>query len=243
MINKIEKEGPSVAEALDAALEEMGVQQDMVEYEILDAPGKRMFGMKSDKPARVEVWLKPGAAKTIEPPDLDDEGSGPAIEILEDEPEEFTDEELDTIADTAVGVINDIVRCYSLEPSVEEYEGDGGEIILDIMGDELGILIGRHGKTLDSLQVIVSAITNRRIERRYPIMVDVSGYKHRRRMKVEEIARRAAERAARQGRPVELRPMTGFERKVVHVALRDDRRVVTASDGEEPFRRVVVSPK
>jgi len=244
MTERIEMEGPSVADALDAALEELGVQQDMVEYEILEEPGKRMFGIKSDKSARVAVWLRPGALEKIsdtEDEDLDDEPL--PTELQSQEPEEFTDEELDAIADLAVAVINDVVKCYGLEPGVEEYEGDEGEIILDIVGDDLGILIGRHGKTLDAMQVVVSAITNRRVERRYPVVVDVSGYKHRRRMKVEEIARRAAERAARQGRPVQLRPMTSFERKVVHVTLRDDRRVMTGSDGEEPFRHVVISPK
>ncbi|MDZ4655183.1 MAG: RNA-binding cell elongation regulator Jag/EloR [Coriobacteriia bacterium] len=244
MIKRTETEGPSVAEALDAALEEMGVQQDMVEYEVLAEPGRRMFGIKSDKAARVAVWLKPEAERSLETIEAEEpEDEARPTEWVEKEPEEFTDEELDAIADTAVKVVNDVVRCYGLEPSVEEYEGDEGEIILDIVGDDLGILIGRHGKTLDALQVIVSAITNRRIERRHPVLVDVSGYRHRRRMKVEEIARRAAERASRQSRPVELRPMTSFERKVVHMALRDDRRVSTASDGVEPFRHVVVSPQ
>ena len=246
MTNRIEKDGPSVAEALDAALEEMGVQQDMVEYEVLESGGKRMFGMKSDKLARVAVWLKPEVARSLESAAVvvDEEDEEPLpLELTEDHEEEFSDEELDAIADSAVAVINDVVGHYGLTPGVEEYEGDEGEIILDIVGDDLGILIGRHGKTLDALQVVVSAITNRRIERRYPIVVDVSGYKHRRRMKVEEIARRAAERAGRQGRPVQLRPMTSFERKVVHMTLRDDRRVTTASDGDEPFRHVIVSPK
>lgn len=241
-MERIEKEGPSVADALDAALDEMGVQQDMVEYEVLEEPGKRMFGIGAEKVARVAVWLKPGFRADAQPPEeTDDEGEQEAV--LGEADDEFTDEELDEIADTAVEVISELTKFYALEPSVEEYEGDEGEIILDIVGDDLGILIGRHGKTLDSLQVIVSAIANRRIARRFPIVVDVSGYKHRRRMKVEEIARRAAERAARQGRPVQLRPMTSFERKVVHMTLRDDRRVMTGSEGDEPFRHVIVSPK
>lgn len=242
MINRIEQEGPSVEEALDAALEQMGVQQDMVQYEVLEEPARKMFGKRSDKMARVAVWLKPEAIKALEmEASPDEESQELPVDIVEDE--EFSDEELDAIADKAVEVIHKIVGCYGLKPGVEEYEGDESEIILDIVGDDLGILIGRHGKTLDSLQVVVSAITNRQLERRYPVVVDVSGYKHRRRLKVEEIARRAAERAARQGRPVQLRPMTSFERKVVHMTLRDDRRVGTASDGDEPFRHVVVSPK
>jgi anaerobic selenocysteine-containing dehydrogenase len=126
---------------------------------------------------------------------------------------------------------------------ISGYEPIGWDEAFDIVGDDLGILIGRHGKTLDALQTVVAAVTNRKSELRYPILVDVSGYRYRRKAKLEEIARRAADRVARQGRPVKLRPMSSYERKVVHMTLRDDRRVVTASEGEEPFRQVVVGPK
>ncbi len=246
MIKETTVEGPSVAEALDAALDEMGVQQDAVEYEVLEDGGRGLFG--ATKPSRVRVWLKAGYelptsesdSESLEPDD-DSGANRMGYEVVS--AADLSDEELDQIADEAVEVINSILRPLGIESEIEEYEGDENEIIMDIVGDDLGILIGRHGKTLDALQVLVSAITNRRIERRFPIVVDVSGYRHRRRMKLEEIARRAADRVARQGRPVELRPMTSFERKVVHMVLRNDRRVTTASQGEEPFRQVVVHPK
>lgn len=238
MIKEIIKEGPSVAEALDAALEEMGVQQDSVQYEVLQEGGRGFFGAGS-KLASVRVWLKPGvvaevAAKQAEP-------ATEADVPLEEAP--LTDEELDKIADEAVGVVNSVLAALGLESEIEEYEGDDNEIILDIVGDDLGVLIGRHGKTLDALQVLVAAMTNRKIGRRFPVVVDVSGYRYRRKLKLEEIAHRAADRVARQGRPVELRPMTSFERKAVHVALRNDPRVNTASEGDEPYRQVVVHPK
>ena len=247
MIEETTVEGPSVAEALDAALEEMGVQQDAVKYEVLTEGGKGLFG--ATKPAKVRVWLKPGfVSPTAEEPDLDvldvedadivNRGGYDSVS-----PAELSDEEIDAIADSAVDVVNSILKPMGIESEIEEYEGDENEIILDIVGEDLGILIGRHGKTLDALQVLVSAITNRKIERRFPVVVDVSGYRHRRKMKLEEIARRAADRVARQGRPVELRPMTSFERKAVHMVLRNDRRVTTASEGDEPFRQVVVHPK
>lgn len=239
MINEIIKEGPSVAEALDAALEEMGVQQDSVQYEVLQEGGRGFFGA-GGKPASVRVWLKPGivaevAAKTAEPVVEED--------VLLEEEAPLTDEELDKIADEAVGVVNSVLAALGIESEIEEYEGDDNEIILDIVGDDLGVLIGRHGKTLDALQVLVAAMTNRRIGRRFPVVVDVSGYRYRRKLKLEEIAHRAADRVARQGRLVELRPMTSFERKAVHVALRNDPRVTTASEGDEPYRQVVVHPK
>lgn len=249
MIRETTTEGPSVAEALDAALEEMGVQQDAVEYEVLAEGGRGLFGAGS-RSARVRVWLKEGAVAQpiLEPEDDDDEYD--AEDVLEEVPDELrtapaelSDEELDAIADAGVATIGDILRTLGIEAAVEEYEGDEGEIILDIVGDDLGLLIGRHGRTLDALQILVSAITNRKLDLRYPVVVDVSGYRHRRRIKLEEIARRAADRASRQHRPVELRPMTSFERRVVHMALRDDRRVTTKSEGDEPRRMVVVHPK
>jgi spoIIIJ-associated protein len=161
--------------------------------------------------------------------------------VLEDA--ELSDEELDAIADAGAEAIRAILGSLGIEGGIDEYEGDEGEIILDITGDDLAVLIGRHGRTLDALQVLVSTITNRKLDTRYPLVVDVSGYRHRRRMKLEEMARGAAERAVRQRRAVQLRPMSSFERRVIHVVLRDDRRVQTESEGVEPRRMVVVHPR
>lgn len=246
MIRETVKEGPSVADALDAALEEMGVQQDAVEYEVLAEPGRGFFGA-GGRPAQVRVWLKEGAIAIGDHGDEDGDDDAESDEmpagVMNVEAPQLSDDELDAIADAGVAAIGKIMTFLGIEGSVEEYEGDEGEIILDIVGDDLGALIGRHGRTLDALQILVSSITNRALDMRYPVVVDVSGYRHRRRMKLEEIARRAADRVVRQRRSVELRPMTSFERRVVHMALRDDRRVTTRSEGEEPRRMVVVHPK
>lgn len=164
------------------------------------------------------------------------------IEVDEQEPE-ITDEMLDEIADTAIDVIQSILRFFNLgEVTIDEYEGDEGELILDITGEGLAILIGRHGRTLEALQFVVSAITVRRIGYRYPVIVDIEGYKSRQRQKLEALARSSANRAASQHRNVKLRPMTPYERRIVHIALRDDSRVETASEGEGSNRHVVVIP-
>lgn len=248
MIRETTTQGPSVAEALDAALEEMGVQQDAVDYEVLIEPGRGFLGA-GGRAAQVRVWLKDGALteSAQENHDLEDDDVEAIDEelppSLRTETPSLSDEELDAVADAGVAAIGEILKRLGVEATVEEYEGDEGEIILDIVGDDLGLLIGRHGRTLDALQILVSAITNRRLDQRYPLVVDVSGYRHRRRIKLEEIARRAADRASRQHRPIELRPMTSFERRVIHMALRDDRRVSTVSEGDDPRRMVVVHPK
>jgi len=236
----------TIEEALQAGLLELGAAEDDVDYEVLDEPGKRLFG--AVRQARVRVWMKEDDAEPEETADVDlpaeaveVPGVADAVAPVDEEP--LTDEQLDEIADAGVAATQAILAGFGIEATIDEYEGDEGEIILDIVGGDLGILIGRHGKTLDAMQTLVSALTNRAVNRRYPVLVDVEGYRSRRRVKLEDIAKRTADRVARQGRPVKLRPMSSYERKVVHVALRDDRRVVTVSEGEEPFRQVVVTPK
>jgi spoIIIJ-associated protein len=247
MLTECIKEAASVAEAVDAALEDLGVQQDAVEYEVLEEPGHKIFGIGSGREARVRVWLKPEYVASLEAGAgaSDEEAEEPLPAELRVTPgEDLSDEDLDKVADAAVGSLQAVLGFFGIDgSSIEEYEGDEGEIILDVVGGDLALLIGRHGRTLDSLQALVSAITTRQLGFRYPVVVDVEGYRHRRRQKIEDIARRAADRASRQHTAVRLRPMTAYERRVVHVALRDDRRVTTASEGDDPFRMVVVSPK
>ncbi len=157
---------------------------------------------------------------------------------------QYSEEEVDRIADTAIEAIQDILKHFNVgEVTIEEYEGDEGELILDITGDDLAVLIGRHGRTLDSLQFLISSITSRIVGHRYPIVVDVEGYKARQRQKIEDIALNAADKAVDQDRSIKLRPMTPYERRIVHIALRGDDRVETVSEGEGRARRVVVSPR
>lgn len=167
------------------------------------------------------------------------------VEEAEEEPakEGISEEELDRIADTAIAFISDMLKYMNVgEVEINEYEGDEGELILDLTGKDLAILIGRHGKTLDALQFLVSTATARTIGYRYPVVVDVEGYKGRQREKLENIALNAADRAASQKRSVRLRPMTPYERRIIHITLASDERVETASEGEGPARRVVVLP-
>ena len=166
----------------------------------------------------------------------------------EDEPgaseeDELTDEELDQIADTAIAALEDILKYFNLgEVTIDEYEGDEGELILDITGEDLAVLIGRHGKTLDALQFIISSITARTMGFRYPVVVYVEGYKGRQRQKLENVAFSTAKRALSQGRSIKMRPMTPYERRIVHIALREFDGVSTASEGEGSTRHVVVIP-
>jgi spoIIIJ-associated protein len=265
MSEAIVVEGLTIEEALDVGAEKLGIPREKLDYEIVEEPTKSIFGLKG-KPARLQVWERgtakadPGDQEVEEDEDVPDgimgsveadvvEEASPSSgetspgNVAEAEEAEVTDEELDQIADTAVSAVKGVLGAFGISATIDEYEGDDGEIILDVVGDDLAILIGRHGRTLEALQTVVVAVTNRKLGKRHPLVVDVEGYRSRRREKLEEMAHRTADRAARGGRPVALRPMSAFERRVVHVALRDDRRVTTESEGDEPNRRVVVSPK
>lgn len=156
---------------------------------------------------------------------------------------ELTDEEIDTIADVAVGYVRGVLSFFGEDKiSIDEYEGDEGELILDITGGDLAVLIGRHGRTLDALQMVVAALVSSALKFHYPVVVDVEGYKNRRKEKLRGLARSAAARAKRQHGKVTLPPMNAYERRLVHLALVDDDGVTTHSEGEDPSRRVVVTP-
>lgn len=156
--------------------------------------------------------------------------------------EELTDEELDTIADVAVSVLRDLLSFFDARDTpIDEYEGDEGELILDVTAPDLAVLIGRHGRTLESLQTIFSLLVSRKLGFRYPVAVDVEGYKSRRHDKVVSMAHSAASRAVRQRSSVSLPPMSAYERRLVHIALRDNDQVDTHSEGSDPERRVVIT--
>lgn len=186
----------------------------------------------------------------FEKEDLEVEDEVDIVEELDDEESEEesnsevrSEEDLDAVADTAIEVLRTILAHFDADGAeINEYEGDDQEIILDVVGGDLAILIGRRGHTLEAIQTLVSNITNRKLGYRYPVTIDVESYKHRQRQKIESLAYSAASRADRQDREVSLRPMNPYERRLVHMALRDDERVETYSVGEEPNRHVVVAP-
>ena len=156
--------------------------------------------------------------------------------------EPLTDDEMDKIADLAVGYLKGILALFGENSSsIDEYDGENGELILDVNGGDLAVLIGRHGRTLDALQMVLTSLMSSRIKFYYPIVVDIEGYKSRRHDKIVDLAHKAASRAVRQHTTVSLQPMNAYERRLVHIALRDNVSVETHSEGIDPDRRVVIT--
>lgn len=184
------------------------------------------------------------AAPESDTPDGVSEANDEFVEIREHYAanKQLTSAELDKVADVAVGVLREILSFFGENKvSIDEYDGDEGELILDVNGGDLAVLIGRHGRTLDALQMVFSSLLSSRLKFHYPIVVDIEGYKNRRKQKLQSLARSSADRAKRQGGRVSLPPMNAYERRLVHIALVDDEGVTTHSEGEEPNRHVVVT--
>ena len=146
-------------------------------------------------------------------------------------------------ADVAVEYLRGILNLFGeTHSSIDEYDGDEGELILDVSGGDLAVLIGRHGRTLEALQTVISTLVSSRLKFYYPIVVDIESYRSRAKKKIEQMALNAASRAKSHGSSVKLAPMNAYDRRLVHLALHDDPEVTTHSEGDDPDRYVVVTP-
>jgi spoIIIJ-associated protein len=220
----VEATGETVGEAKWVALRELekrapGLDKGAVRFQVLSEGERGLLGV-GFAPARVLATLDPDAvrAPVSEPRDDESDDGRRAREIVE------------RIA-ASIGV-----------PCRMDVRESDQEIVVECTGGDLGVLIGRHGQTIDAIQYLVNAIVYRdRYEERKSIVVDAAGYRERRREALHGVAVRAAERAVSTGSPVALDPMTAVERKVVHERLKEYPGVETSSEGTEPNRYVVVS--
>lgn len=149
-----------------------------------------------------------------------------------------------TVADKAKDFLKDVFDAMNMIVVVDtKYDEDSRNLNIDLSGDEMGVLIGKRGQTLDSLQYLVSLVVNKEADEYIRVKVDTEDYRNRRRETLENLAKNIAYKVKRTKRPVSLEPMNPYERRVIHSALQNDKFVTTHSEGEEPFRRVVVTLK
>lgn len=173
----------------------------------------------------------------------DDEGDGPAADgtrrPLSRDELQIIEEKLDIARQFVAGVLERLEVDAALELRLD----DDGLGHIHIVGEELGLVIGRRGQTLDALQFLANQVANKQRGVWARIVIDAGGYRERRAEALEALAGRMADRALRQGRKVSLEPMNAFERRIVHLSLADDDGVETYSEGEDPHRRVVIVPR
>jgi spoIIIJ-associated protein len=218
MVQEIQATAPSVESAVEIALSRLGVTEQEVEVEVVQEPRSGFLGMGGQE-AVVLVRLKRGSSQ-------------------------LSEDELDEQADVAADFLEELLARMAIEASVEPNLEDR-TMYVDILGageddDDMALLIGRHGQTLEALQDLTRHVVMRRTGMRCRVVVDVEDYKKRQRDRLEAKARDVAARVARTGREEELDPMTPFDRKIVHDAVAALEGVESSSRGEEPERRVVI---
>lgn len=222
-----------------------------------ERPAERKAEKQPERPARTATSDKPSdrPARPARPaPRLEHEveEAAPAFEEFEDEdlPVRPPTSDADMAEEARAGalVLRQILQSMGIQAEVEtrRAETDGNEPqhwSLDIRGEELGMLIGRRGETLAALQYLTRLITSRELGHRANLVVDVEGYKARREDQLRRLAKRMAEQAVQRGRTVSMEPMPPHERRIVHLALRDNPDVFTESIGEGDRRKVTVVPR
>ena len=232
---------PSVEDAVEQGLTQLGMQRDAVDVEILDSGSHGFLGI-GGRQVRVRLTVKgaESGASSLDSSSSEQRPSRKPIstpEFKEDELIEFTQE-----------TVENLVALMKVEARVSAHFGEQGEngetpVLVDIRGDDLSILIGRRSETLNALQYIAGLIVSKQAGHYVQLVVDVEGYRNRRERQLRQLARRMAEQAIRSRRKQVLEPMSASDRRIVHLELRTNPEVDTLSVGEEPNRKVTILPK
>lgn len=143
--------------------------------------------------------------------------------------------------DLAVEFLEGLVKRLGIEADIRVTEAER-QINIEFLGDNIGLLIGYHGETLNALQYLVNVVASKQDRDYKPIVLDAEGYRQRREEALARLARKTAEKVRRYGRAISLEPMSAQERRIIHVALQNDIYVETSSKGDEPYRKVVIAP-
>lgn len=269
-MNYVIKTGKSVDEAVREALTELNINKEDANIQILDEGQKGFLGLIGSKDATVKVWPKEDENKNIlndifnedlekeksqdevldtynelkfENNDNSNEISYEKTEdiISEEEKKTSIEEENEEILSTAREFMTKILEILELE-NIIEMELEENTLHINVNGDEnrLGILIGKRGVTLDSIQYILNLIVNKKSSRYIRVSLDSSGYREKRKETLTNLAEKMAKKVIKTGRSVRLEPMNSYERKIIHTALQDFEGVLTHSEGKDPFRKVVI---
>lgn len=228
---------PSVEEAIANGLAELGLTEDLVDVEILDSGSRGLFGLGT-RQVRVRLSIKGNF------PD-----GKPAAAPVKNHSENRIQADLqDEVLNHTEEMVSELLARMKVTAQVSAHYGDMDDegrqpIHVDIRGSDLGILIGRKAEILNALQYIINLILGKQLERWMQVIVDVEGYRARRERQIRQMAVRMADQAIKTGRRQVLEPMPASERRIVHLELRGYPDVVTQSIGEEPSRKVTISPK
>lgn len=252
MNGSIRVSAKTVDDAITEAMIQLGVTSDRLEYEVIEKGSSGFLGIGM-KQAVIEARRKPES----EPEVVEKEPFAPVEEIREEKAEEIAEpvkaeepkkaRELAEVQPQTVEAVKtflaDTMKAMNMEVEIEISIDEDGALCADLRGEHMGILIGKRGQTLDSLQYLANRVANKHQDGYVRVKLDTENYRARREETLKHLAKNIAHKVKRNRRPVALEPMNPYERRIIHSALQSDPYVTTHSEGEEPYRKVVITLK
>lgn len=254
-----EKWGDSIDAAVKLALADLGLTEDQVTITVLEEPSKGFFGIGS-KLAKVRVEEKAKAPEKKEIPAKKEEAPVQKKEPKKEVKKEIRKEEKVELAEAVVErellnerpadlveapnhiaqtFLTDVIKEMGIDVSVKTFTNDK-MVYIDVEGPDSGTVIGKRGATLDAIQYLTSLVVNKDESGYTRVVINAEGYREKREKTLEKLANRLADKAVKTGKSVRLEPMNPYERKVIHTVLQARPEVKTRSEGEEPYRKVVI---
>lgn len=227
MLATYEFEGKTKEEAIQRACEELRVSEDQLEIEMLSYGSTGIFGLVGAKKAKIRVTVTLREAQ----------------EAQIDEEKPYTRDETEEVAEIAQRTLEEIISFIVDNDATVTVTKHPDSIKLRIVTSNPAVLIGRHGRTLDALQYVVRRIVRKKKQTRVRISFDVEGYRDRRKVSLTQLALRLGEKVKRSGKPATISPMNAYDRRIVHIALKNDTSLRTQSRGSGLFRKLVIFPQ
>lgn len=239
-------------EAKALAAQEFGASVEDIEFDIIEQPKKTLFGWKGTAHIRA-VYEAPVETEAPRMFEEDDEDETAEIEAASDYPDEEDDDEAgegklpadfdvnkSVKVQTAIQYLTDVFHALGLQNFAITPIKRGGNVVLDISGEKLGVVIGKRGETLDSLQYLAILASNRSEESYCRISLDCNGYRDKRSEALVALAKKTSAKVIKQGRKIALEPMNPYERRIIHSCVAEIEGVSSRSTGTEPYRKVVI---
>ncbi len=251
----IEVSAKTLSDAITEACQKLSVTSDRLYYEVVEEGSNGFLGLGS-KPYLIKAAVKEEAVEEpVVKEEVKEEKKEPVKESVKEpakpvsEKSNETAEKKQVVSDgslekKAESFLKDVFHAMEIEADIQVvYDPSTQAMDINLNGEDMGILIGKRGQTLDSLQYLVSLVVNKDSSDYIRVKVDTENYRQRRKETLENLAKNIAYKVKRTKRPVSLEPMNPYERRIIHSALQNDKYVTTHSEGDEPFRRVVVTLK
>lgn len=231
--------GDTIDQAITKATVTLGVTSDKIEYKVVEKGSSGFLGLGS-KDAVISARIKDDEAE--EKADFSD-SSNVSLEDSDSE-KDYSDDVIKKAKDIADKFLLDVTREMGLDVTLKsDYDAESHSLMYDLSGPEMGIIIGKRGSTLDSLQYLCNLSVSRKTHTGIRIKLDTENYRERRKETLENLAHNVASKVRRTRKSVTLERMNPYERRIIHSALSDNPYVTTHSEGEEPYRHIVVTLK